>query len=689
MSAPQDALIEIGTEELPPKALRALADAFIDGVRRELAATRLAHGEVRGYATPRRLAARVRALATHEPDHEVVRRGPAVSAAFDANGAPTGAARGFARSCGVEVDALERIVTDQGEWLGFRKAERGRPATEIVPRIVSAALDRLPIPKRMRWGSGSAEFVRPVHWVVLLHGSEVIDAEILGVRSGRVTRGHRFHHPAPIELAHPDEYVGRLADAQVDVDFDARRARIRTLVEDAGRAAGGTALIDAALLDEVTALVECPVPVTGGFDRDFLRLPREVLISTLQEHQRYFPIADAEGRLLPAFITLANLNSTDPAQVRAGNERVVRPRLADAAFFWDKDLKRPLGDHLDALRDMVYHERLGSLYDKSLRVERLAREIGAALGADAEIVGRAARLSRCDLLTHMVGEFPELQGVMGRYYASAAGEPADLASALDEIYRPRHAGDHLPATGAGRALAIADKLDTLVGIFGVGLTPTGDKDPYALRRAALGVLRICIESGLDLDLADLLGRAVRAYGDLLGTTAVADTVLDFMLERLRNYYADAGIAADGFEAVLARRPTRPLDFDRRVRAVEAFRRLPAAASLAAANKRIGNILRKAEAAPETVRSDLLGEPAERALAEAMQVAGAAVAPLVARGEYAEALTSLAQLREPVDAFFDTVLVMADDRAVRENRLALLQQLHRRFLDIADIGRLQG
>jgi glycyl-tRNA synthetase beta chain len=590
----------------------------------------------------------------------------------------------------VQVDGLERLETAEGAWLVHRRREPGRTAREILPVVTREVLDRLPIPKRMRWGSGAAEFVRPVHWVVMLHGADVVESEILGVRTGRHTRGHRFLCAKPLALASPLDYTEALAtEGRVIADFGVRRERIRADIERTSAALGARALVHPDLLDEVTALTEWPVAIAARFDADFLRLPREVLISTLQGHQRYFPLVDAGDRLQPAFITIANIDSRAPERVREGNERVVHPRLTDAAFFWDTDRRRPLADRIEELQSVVYHERLGSLYDKSARVATLARLVAEQVGADPAQAQRAGWLSRCDLLTALVGEFPELQGVMGRYYAAATETP-EVAAALDEMYMPRHAGDRLPATATGRALAIADKIDTIVGGFGIGQAPSGDKDPYGLRRATLGIIRIVLDGGLNLDLEELIGWARAGFGARLSNSDVEVPVLDFMLERLRNHYTDSGSAPDTFEAVLARRPTRPCDFDRRMRAVTAFRALPAASGLAAANKRIANILRKSETAPAArVDAGLLSEPAERTLATATAAVTATVDIAVAHGDYARALTQLAGLREPVDAFFDEVLVNCDDAAVRANRLALLEQLRRQFLQIADVGRLQS
>lgn len=687
----RDFLVEIGTEELPPKALLRLAQAFASGIREGLAKAGLDHGETKHFATPRRLAVLVEALSAAQPDRVIERRGPALAAAFDENGCATPAAAGFARSCGAEVEDLEKLETEKGAWLVFRSKEAGRGTVELIPDIVQRALAGLPIPKRMRWGGLKVEFVRPVHWVVLLFGSETIDAEILGVCAGRETRGHRFHHPEPIHLAEPAAYAPLLAaEGRVMADFEARREAVRAQVIEKAESLGGRALLNEALLDEVTALVEWPVALAGGFETRFLEVPSEALISTMQDNQKYFAVVDTEGRLMPYFITVANIESRDPAQVRAGNERVIRPRLADAAFFWNQDRRRPLASRLDELKTVVFQKKLGTLYDKVQRVASLARTIARESGHDVALSERAALLSKCDLMTSMVGEFPALQGVMGRYYAQHDGEPAEVAQALDEQYMPRFAGDRLPQTGAGQALALADRLDTLVGIFAIGQAPTGEKDPFGLRRAALGALRIMITRQLDLDLEMLLQDAAHRFPAGIVTAGTVETVFDFMMERLRGYYLEDGVRPDVFEAVLARRPTRPLDFDRRIRAVTAFRALPAAESLTAANKRIRNILKQAEGAvPTTLEPGSLVEPAERVLAERVAALAEKVGPLLDRREYTEALMRLATLREPVDEFFDRVMVMVEDSALRHNRLALLNALSNLFLRVADLSRLQG
>ncbi|HKK13854.1 MAG TPA: glycine--tRNA ligase subunit beta [Gammaproteobacteria bacterium] len=691
MSGVRDLLVEIGTEELPPRALRRLADSFADGVRAGLDDAGLTPARTRTFATPRRLAVLALGVPEAQPDRESTRRGPALSAAFDDDGNPTRAAQGFARSCGVDVEALERLETDKGTWLAHRVFERGRAAAELVPELVERALGRLPIPKRMRWGARSEEFVRPVHWVVLLFGDQALEATVLGVAAGRQTRGHRFHHPEPLYVAEPGGYAPLLeTEGHVLADMDVRREAIRAQVAEAAQAVGGRAVIDEALLEEVTALVEWPVALHGSFDTRFLEVPAEALVSSMQDHQKYFPVVDEAGALQPYFVTVANIESRDPEQVRAGNERVIRPRLADAAFFWEQDRQTSLAARARRLATVVFQDRLGTLLDKQERVAELAATVAEALGGDAGLARRAAGLAKCDLLTHMVGEFPELQGIMGRYYATHDGEPAEVATALEEQYWPRFAGDALPRTPTGRALAIADRLDTLVGIFAIGQPPTGDKDPFALRRAALGVLRTLLEGPQELDLRELLHRAAGAFPAGLRAGDVVGEVFDFMMERLRGYYLEEGIPADVFEAVRSVGPTRPLDMERRLRACMAFRRLPEAESLAAANKRIRNILRKTdETIPPEVSAEALREPAEQALAGQLKALEARVAPLLEGGDYTGALRELASLRAPVDRFFDDVMVMAEEPALRRNRLALLRRLGDLFLQVADLSRLQG
>jgi glycyl-tRNA synthetase beta chain len=684
-------LVEIGTEELPPKALSRLSGAFRDGLVSGLDKAGLAHGPARALCSPRRLAVQVEALATAQPDRVEERRGPALTAAYDADGEPTKAALGFARSCGREVGELERLETDKGTWLVARREVAGQPAAALLPALVEAALAGLPIPKRMRWGDRDEEFVRPVHWVVLLLDSEIVPGRVLGHDTVRTTRGHRFHCDGPLDIADASDYVELLRDeGQVLVDFAGRRDTIREQVEAVAGSLGGHAVIEAALLDEVTALVEWPVALAGSFEARFLDVPAEALISTMQGNQKYFPVVGDDGSLLPHFITVSNIASRHPETVRRGNERVIRPRFADAQFFWDQDRKQTLTDRVPRLANVVFQERLGTLHDRAERISMLAALICERTDGDPGQARLAGRLAKCDLLTDMVGEFPELQGTMGRYYALNDGLPEAVAVALEEQYLPRFAGDTLPATPAGRAVALADKLDLLVGIFGIGQRPSGDRDPYGLRRAALGVLRIVLEGELELDLAELVASAAASLDGRLSEADTEGQVLQFLFDRLRGHYLDAGFTPDLFEAVVALRPTRPLDFDRRLRAVAAFRELPEAESLAAANKRVRNILRQAEAEqPSEPDLELLTEPAERDLAEQLASHAAAVEPDLAMGDYQAALGELAGLRPAVDRFFDEVMVMADDPAVRANRLALLGQMSTLFLRVADLSRLQS
>ncbi|HXZ59154.1 MAG TPA: glycine--tRNA ligase subunit beta [Steroidobacteraceae bacterium] len=713
---PRDFLFEIGTEELPPKGLLGLERSLVAALGAGLDKAGLTHGELVGFATPRRLAVWVKRLAPGQPEQQLRRKGPPVSAAFDAAGHPTRAALAFAASCGTQVSALERIEEAKGSFLFFVGTRPGSRTVELLPALVQAALDALPIPRRMHWGSGDALFVRPVHWLLMLYGTQVVSATLLETQSGGDTRGHRFHAPGPLRIAAPERYERTLRERGfVLADFAARRSRIRAEVTSLGRSLGGRPLIAEGLLDEVTALTEWPVALAGKFEERFLALPREVLTATLEDHQRYFPVEDSSGSLLPAFIAVGNIASRDPSRVRAGNERVVRARLADAAFFWEQDRREPLAARRTALDSVTYQARLGSLGDKTRRLRALGGEIAASTGARPEAVQRAAELSKCDLLTAMVGEFPELQGIMGTYYARADGEPAEVATGIREHYLPRSAGDELPGSGAGLALAIADKLDTLAGIFAIGEKPSGAKDPFALRRAALGVQRILIEKNLDLDLTRLLARAVAAVradierlragtggaaGKPLAPAAQIEAeIYDFLMERLRAYYLErpaavlpgmAPVTGEMFDAVLAARPASPLDFDARLKALSTFLALPEAASLTAANKRIANILRKAPGVPPAqVNVERLRESAEVRLFDSMRALREAVAEATARREYTGALGRLAQLRPAVDAFFDQVMVMDEDPALRANRLSLLAQLQALFAGVADLSRLPG
>lgn len=686
----QTFLTEIGTEELPPKALRSLAESFAANLTAELAAANLTHGDVTWYAAPRRLAVKIAGLAESAADREVEKRGPAIAQAFDAEGKPTKAAEGWARGCGITVDQADRMVTDKGEWLLYRAVEKGNKAKELLADMVSRALAKLPIPKLMRWGDKETHFVRPVHTVTMLMGADVIPGEVLGITSDRVIRGHRFMGEAEFTIAHADEYPAILETrGKVMADYDARKAMIKRDAEKAALALGGVADLTDSLLEEVTSLVEWPVVLTAKFEEKFLAVPSEALVYTMKGDQKYFPVYDKNGNLMPNFIFVANIESSDPSQIIAGNEKVVRPRLADAEFFFKTDCKKRLEDNLPRLSTVLFQQQLGTLRDKTDRLEALAGWIAGQIGADVNHATRAGLLAKCDLMTNMVFEFTDTQGVMGMHYARYDGESEDVALALKEQYQPRYAGDNLPSTPVSDALAIADKMDTLAGIFGIGQHPKGDKDPFALRRAALGVLRIIVEKGYNLDLETLTQEAARLYGDKLTNANVVTDVVDFMLGRFRAWYQEQGFAIDTIQAVLARRPTRPADFDARMKAVTHFRTLEEAAALAAANKRVSNILSKSDdALNDTVLASLMNAPEEIRLAAYVTDLKTQLAPLYAEGKYQEALTELASLREAVDAFFDSVMVMDKDDNIRRNRLTLLNELRNLFLGVADISLLQ-
>jgi glycyl-tRNA synthetase beta chain len=687
----RDLLFELRTEELPPRTLQTLSTALTEGIVKGLDTAGIVHGKVRGFATPRRLAVLVAACAESAPDRQVERRGPPVANAFDAAGSPTQAASAFARNCGASVGELERLVTDKGAWLVFRGTERGASTVALLGGIINAAIAALPIARRMRWGARSVEFVRPVHGAVLLYGEEVVPFEVLGLATGRVTIGHRFHAPRPISLKSARSYESRLKSAKVVADFALRRETVRAGVAAAAQAAGGSALIEDALLDEVTALVEWPVPIAGRFDERFLALPREVVIATIQDHQRYFAIQGPDGQLTGGFVTVSNIQSREPDRVREGNERVVRPRLNDAAFFWDQDRKVPLAQRAAELKGVTFQAKLGSYAEKTARVRSLASMIAQRIGAGAE-VGTAAELAKADLLTAMVGEFPELQGIMGRYYAEAEGYPEEVSRAIEEHYRPRFAGDALPSAKTGQALALADKIDTLAGIFAIEQRPTGAKDPFGLRRAALGLLRILLEGGLDLDLDALIQASAAAQP--VQRAATAGEVSDFIADRLRGLLIERveGVTTEMVDAVLASRPASPVDAELRLHALKEFLLLPDAGVLTAINKRIGNILKKA--APEktaAVQAALFGEP-EGAEAQLHRVVGElahGVDGALTERRYADTLRALIALRAPVDQFFEHIMVMDENLERRANRLALLRDVQRLLGSVADLSRLPG
>ena len=718
----QNFLVEIGTEELPPKALKTLATSFADNVEAQLNQAGLTFDKIEWFAAPRRLAVKVLNLATQQPSKEIEKRGPAVSAAFDAEGKPTKAAEGWARGCGITVEQAERIATDKGEWLVHRAKIEGQPTKNLLNDIVANALAKLPIPKPMRWADKTVQFIRPVHTVTMLLGDELIEGEILGVASARTIRGHRFLGEKEFEIQHADQYPQLLREkGSVVADFNERKAEILAKSQAKATALGGVADIEESLLEEVTSLVEYPNVLAAKFEERFLAVPAEALVYTMKGDQKYFPIYDKDGKLLPHFIFVSNINPEDPTAIIEGNEKVVRPRLTDAEFFFKTDLKQKLVDRLSRLETVLFQQQLGTLKDKTDRIEQLAGEIAKQIGADEAKAKRAGLLSKCDLMTNMVFEFTDTQGVMGMHYARHDGEDEEVAVALNEQYMPRFAGDELPKSLVASAVALADKFDTLTGIFGIGQAPKGSADPFALRRAALGALRIIVEKNLPLDLEDLVKKSVQSYESVAQTkfeenlgkgnprpifaiqkdgesklsvaspltnANVVKEVVDFMLGRFRAWYQDKGIAVDVIQAVLARRPTRPADFDARVHAVSHFRTLDSAEALAAANKRVSNILAKADAAIGEINLTACVEPAEKALAEAVLALRTEVQPLIAKGDYTAVLDKLANLRAPVDNFFDNVMVNAEDPALRQNRLAILNTLQDLFLQVADISVLQ-
>lgn len=683
MSA-QDFLVELGTEELPPKALTTLGDAFLAGIEKGLQAAGLNYTGKSVYAAPRRLAVLIRQLDVQQPDRSINIDGPPLQAAFNAEGEPTQAALGFAKKCGVELADIDR----SGPKLRFSQHIPGKATAGLLPTIVEDSLNDLPIPKRMRWAASREEFVRPTQWLVMLLGDQVVDCTLLSQKAGRQSRGHRFHHPENVTISAPANYVEDMRKVYVLADFSERRDLIAKRTAELAMQQEGTAIVPPALLDEVTALVEWPVPLVCSFEERFLEVPQEALITTMQDNQKYFCLLDSEGKLLPRFITVANVESRDPKQIVQGNEKVVRPRLTDAEFFFKQDKKQPLETFNERLKNVVFQAQLGTVYDKAERVSKLAAFIAPLMGGDAQRAARAGLLSKCDLATEMVGEFPEMQGVAGYYYALNDDEPQDVALALNEQYMPRGAGAELPQTLTGAAVAIADKLDTLVGIFGIGMLPTGSKDPYALRRAALGVLRILIEKQLDLDLTSAVQFAVKQYGAKVKAAGLADQVLEFIFDRLRARYEDEGIDVATYLSVRALQPGSALDFDQRVQAVQAFRKLPEAEALAAVNKRVSNLLSKAEGAiAEQVEPKYFDNANEFSLYSAIQQADQAVQPMAAARQYSESLARLAALRDPVDAFFEAVMVNAEDAKVRANRYALLSRLRGLFLGVADISLL--
>ena len=686
-----DCLIELGTEELPPKALRSLSESFADLVNEGLAEFSLQAHSSRALASPRRLAIVLTDLPTQQPEQQLEKRGPAVKAAYDADGNPTKAALGFAASCGVDITELEQRETDKGAWLYFSRSEKGRALQDVLPEVVNKALGRLPIPKRMRWGDRSDEFVRPVKWLVMMLNEAVVEAEVFGRHSTNRTRGHRFHAAQWIDIDHPSNYEKILLEqGMVMVDMDHRKQTIRHMVEQAALRLGGEAHIEEDLLDEVTALVEYPVPVVGEFDDGFLQVPHEALVMTMQDNQKYFAVFDSEGGLMPHFITISNVDSRRPEVVARGNERVIRPRFADAQFFFEQDKKRGLESMAKALQSVVFQTKLGTIGDKVNRVHGLALEIAKMTAADEKLVGRAVQLCKADLMSDMVGEFPKLQGVMGRYYAAAENEESLVSEAIEQHYWPRYAGDHLPSHAIGQCVALADRLDTLLGIFAIGQKPSGVKDPFALRRASLAALRILIETKMDVDLTDLCKLAGQQYADQLNTDEAIDEVVDYVMDRLRGYYQEQGINFDVVDAVKACSGSVLIDIDQRVKALNTFLQQDAAIALAAANKRIANILKKqGDSVNDEINASIFELDQEKSLYEQINRISDEVSTCFQAKDYLLGLDKLSALRPAVDEFFDHVMVMADDEALRNNRIALLSSLVQQFRQVADFSRLQS
>ncbi len=682
-------LIELGTEELPPKSLKTLATTFFEQIKLQLDTAKLSYSDIQWFATPRRLAVKVEGLVASQADKAIEKRGPAVNVAFDADGNPSRAAEGWARSNGITVADAERLVTDKGEWLLHKTVETGKHIEQLIPDMVNQAVSKLPVPKPMRWGTGRTQFIRPVHTLTMLYGDQIIAGETLNVAANNLVTGHRFHHHGLVAINHADNYESILREAHVVVDYQERKQTILEQINVAAKELGGVALPDEELLDEVTSIVEWPVVLVGSFDEDFLNVPAEPLIYSMKDHQKYFPVTDTEGNLLNKFIFVSNIASKDPSQVIKGNEKVIRPRLADAEFFFKTDKKQSLESRLSSLESVLFQKQLGTVKAKSERIASLSEFVAEKIGDDKALAYRAGLLSKTDLLSDMVLEFPQVQGTMGKYYAQHDGEPEAVAQALEDQYRPRYAGDALPEQTIGCAVAIADKIDSLVGIFGINQPPKGDKDPFALRRAAIGLIRIIIEKQLNLDIAELIAKSVELYQDKLSNQNVEQQVIEFVLGRYRAYYQDQNIAIDVILAVLANAPSAPLDFDKRIHAVAHFKTLEESATLAAANKRVGNILVKFKGELFTeFNVTLATEYAEKELASIFSDVKVKVLPLMANKDYQSALTELATLKQPIDNFFDNVMVMADDEQVKTNRLTLLSEIRNSFFAIADISLLQ-
>lgn len=682
-------IVELGTEELPPKALKNLSEAFAQGIMQGLQQNELLYNNLRPLATPRRLAVSVEGLQAQQADKVVEKRGPSVDVAFDADGNPTKAAQGWARSNGIEVSQAQRLKTDKGEWLLHKAEVKGQSIETLLPGIVESALKQLPIPKPMRWGDSDAQFIRPVHNLTMVYGQRLIEGEVLETASSRHVSGHRFHSPAGFELQSADEYEPLLEQHHVIADQQRRISIIQQEVARLAEQLGGNVVNDDELVEEVSALVEWPVALHASFDKEFLSVPKEPLIVTMKDDQRYFPVEDKQGNLLPAFIFITNIESKDPQQIISGNEKVVRPRLADAQFFFEADKKLTLESRLSKLAAVLFQKQLGTVEDKVKRISALAGKLATQLNASADNAARAGLLCKADLVTEMVLEFPETQGVMGKHYALNDGEPTSVADAIEQHYWPRFSGDTLPQSDVAAAVALADKLDTLVGIFGIGQTPKGDRDPFALRRAALGLIRILVEGNLPLDLKNIIELAQQQFGGLLTNKAVVDDVFSFVMGRFRPWYQEQGVDVDVIQAVIARAPSRPADFDARIKAITAFKHLDAATSLAEANKRVGNILAKNEVELDgLVNHSLLVEAEEKTLAAKLSETETSSAPEIESGNYEGALNRMALLKDDIDAFFDNVMVNAEDDKIKTNRLNLLHQLRQLFLKVADISLLQ-
>ena len=682
-------LIELGTEELPPKILKKLALSFLEQIKIQLDSADLSYEGIKWFATPRRMAVLISALESQQADKIIEKRGPAINVAFDADGNASKAAMGWARSNGIEIEQAQRLKTDKGEWLLYRSTQTGKSVEEIIPEMVNTAVAKLAIAKPMRWGSARTQFIRPVHTLTLLYGAKIINGKTLGVSASNKVTGHRFHHHGLVTIEHADDYISALKKAYVIADYDERRELISEQIKEVADSINGRALIDDELLDEVTGLVEWPVTLVGGFDQSFLDIPAEPLIYSMKDHQKYFPVVNKEGKLINKFIFVTNIESKDPQQIVFGNEKVIRPRLADAEFFFNTDKKQTLESRLEKLESVLFQKQLGSVKEKSERIAKLSGFIANQLNENEADAYRAGLLSKTDLLTDMVQEFPQVQGTMGKYYARNDGESEAIAQALEDQYRPRYAGDNLPDGQIGCALAIADKVDSLVGIFGINQAPKGDKDPFALRRAAIGLIRIIIEKDLNLDIEVLIHKSIEAFSDKLSNENTAVNVIDFVMGRFRAYYLEKNINIDVIQAVLAKKPTAPLDFDKRIKAVNYFRGLAEAETLAAANKRVGNILAKFDGKLyETFNDALAQEDEEKLLAQVFSNIESSISPLLANQNYQAALTELVVLKAPIDNFFDNVMVMSDDEAVKINRLTLLNQIRDSFLAIADISVLQ-